>query len=102
MLNNKTLDNFGSFNDPLNSICSKEFVLNVLRFGSFLTIINNKRINSSVLFLSILENEKLRNCFIEITGAENPKDALLGLLEMYPSLVKSKNTKRVFKKSITN
>ena len=99
MLNDKILDNFVNYNDPLDNICNKEFILNVMKFGSYLSIINNKRINASVLFISILENSKLRDIFMEITGAENVRDALLGVMEIYPVLVKSKNTRRIFDKS---
>ena len=99
MINDKILDNFISYNDPLDNICTKEFILNVNKFGSFLSIVNNKRVNSSVLFLSILENSKLRDTFLEITGSETEMEAILGLLEMYPVLIKSKNTKRIFEKS---
>jgi len=99
MLNDKILDNFVNYNDPLDNICNKEFVINVMKFGAYLSIINNKRINASVLFISILENSKLRDIFMEITGAENVRDSLLGIMEIYPVLVKSKNTKRIFDKS---
>jgi len=99
MLNDKILDNIISGNDPLDNICNKEFVINVLKFGAYLSIVNNKRINASVLFMSILENSKLRDIFMEITGAETVRHALLQIMEIYPVLVKSKNTKRIFEKS---
>ena len=99
MLNDKILDNFISNNDPLDSICTKEFVENVLKFGAYLSMINNKRINSSVLFLTILENYRLRDIFVDITGAESERDAFLGVLQLYPVLIKSKNTRKLFEKS---
>lgn len=100
MLNEQTLENFVFQNNSLEQICSKEYVNGVLTFGSFLSILNSKRINPSTLFNSILENLELRELFIEITGSENTKEALLGLLQLYPALIKSKNTKKLFKKSI--
>ena len=99
MLNDKILDNFISNNDPLDSICTKECVENVLKFGAYLSMINNKRINSSVLFLTILENYRLRDIFVDITGAESERDAFLGVLQLYPVLIKSKNTRKLFEKS---
>lgn len=100
MLNEHTLENFVFQNNSLEQICSREYVNGVLVFGSFLSILNSKRINPSTLFNSILENLELRELFIEVTGSENTKDALLGLLQLYPALIKSKNTKKLFKKSI--
>jgi hypothetical protein len=100
MLNEKTLDNFIFQNNSLEQICTREYVSGVLAFGAYLSILNNKRINPSTLFTSVLENLELRELFIIITGAENTKEALLGLLQLYPALIKSKNTKKLFKKSI--
>ena len=100
MFNEKILDDFLSCNDPLRSICSKEYILNVYKFGSYLSIINNKKLNASALFVQILQDKKLRDLFVEVTESENMKVALLGLLQLYPILLKSKNTKRLFKKSI--
>jgi hypothetical protein len=38
--------------------------------------------------------------FVEVTHSDSVHEALLGLLQLYPPLLKSKNTKRLFKKSI--
>jgi hypothetical protein len=100
MINEKTLDNFVYQNNSLEMLCTYEYVNGVVIFGSYLSILNNKRINPFTLFNSILENLELRELFIEITGSENTKQALLGLLQLYPALIKSKNTKKLFKKSI--
>jgi hypothetical protein len=100
MFNGKILEDFLSHNNPLCQICTKEYILGVLKFGSFLSILKNKKINPSGLFTSILENKELREIFILMTNSENINEALLGLLQLYPSLLKSKNTKRLFKKSL--
>jgi len=100
MFNEKILDNFISRSDPLSQICTKEYIEGVFRFGSFLSIIKNKKINPSGLFVTILENKNFREIFIKVTHSENMHEAMLGLLQLYPSLVKSKNTKRIFKKSL--
>jgi len=100
MFNEKVLNDFNSRNDPLKQVCTKEYILGVMKFGSFLSIIYNKRLNPSAVFVTILENKDIRDMFIEITNSENMHEALLGLLQLYPPLLKSKNTKRLFKKSI--
>ena len=102
MFNEKVLDDFLSKNDPLKQICTKEYILGVYKFGSFLSILHNKRLNPSAVFTLILENREIRDLFVEVTFSENIKESLLGLLQLYPSLLKSKNTKRLFKKSITS
>ena len=100
MFNEKVLNDFNTRNDPLKQVCTKEYILGVMKFGSFLSIIHNKRLNPSAVFVTILENKDIRDVFIEITNSENMHEALLGLLQLYPPLLKSKNTKRLFKKSI--
>lgn len=100
MFNEKVLNDFNSRNDPLKQVCTKEYILGVFRFGSFLSIIHNKRLNPAAIFVTILENKEIRDLFIEVTNSENEHEALLGLLQLYPPLLKSKNTKRLFRKSI--
>ena len=100
MFNEKVLNDFNSRNDPLKQVCTKEYILGVFRFGSFLSILHNKRLNPAAIFVIILENKEIRDLFIEVTNSENAHEALLGLLQLYPPLLKSKNTKRLFRKSI--
>lgn len=101
MFNEKVLNDINSRNSPFKQICTKEYILDVLKFGSYLSILHNKRLNPSAIFVCILENKETRQLFIDITYSENIKEALLGLLQLYPPLLKSKNTKRLFKKSIS-
>lgn len=100
MFNEKVLNDFNSRNDPLKQVCTKEYILGVFRFGAFLSIVHNKRLNPSAIFVTILENKEIRDLFIDVTNSENMHEALLGLLQLYPPLLKSKNTKRLFRKSI--
>ena len=100
MLNKNTLESHSNENDPLYKLYSREYVKGMFKFGAFLTILNNKKINPAGLFTSILENYELRELFVFCTSSENMKEALLKLLHFYPPLLKSKNTKRLFKKSI--
>jgi hypothetical protein len=100
MFNERILNDFNSRNNPLSQICTKEYILGVFKFGSFLSILYNKKINPSALFVCVLENKEVRDLFVEITHSDSVHEALLGLLQLYPPLLKSKNTKRLFKKSI--
>lgn len=99
MLNERTLQKYMFQGNPLEQMCSKEYIEGVLMFGSFLSILNNKKINASGLFTSILQDLEMREIFIFMTGSQNTHDALLGLLQLYPNLIKSKNTKKLFNSS---
>lgn len=102
MLNDKVIINSLEQSDPIKQLLKKEIALNILCFGSFLTIINNKKINPVFVFTSVLENLQLRKLFVDITSTNSEKESLLSLLHFFPSLIKSKNTKRLFKKSLKN
>jgi hypothetical protein len=100
MINKNAFEDLFQKCDPLFQLTSKEYIIGVLKFGSYLSILNNKKLNASGIFVQILQDKKLRDMFVTITESENMKSALLGLLQLYPVLLKSKNTKRLFKKSI--
>ena len=93
---------FGSFisqTNPYHRLRSLEFLQCVLSFGSLLSMLYDKKINIAGMFILILENREIRNLFVEIVEVDSDYEALLGLLQLYPSLLKSKNAKRAFQKS---
>jgi hypothetical protein len=83
---------------PFDQIRSKEFVEGLLKAGSLISMIENKRINTTALFSLLLEKPEYQDFFTEITSSDNFKEALLSLLYSHPSLVKSKITKSVIRK----
>ena len=85
--------------NPYQRLRATEFLKSVLSFGSLFSMVLDKKINVSNLFILILENKEVRNLFVEVTETENDYESLLGLLQLYPSLLKSKNAKRAFHKS---
>lgn len=78
---------------PLDQLHSKEFIDGMLKAGSLIAMLENKKINVAALFTLLLEKESYQEFFTEITASETFKEALLSLLYLYPSLVKSKVTK---------
>jgi hypothetical protein len=83
---------------PLDQIYSREFVEGLLKCGSLISIIENKKLNTTMLFSLLLENPNYQDFFTEITSSENFKEAILSLLYIFPALVKSKITKSVIRK----
>jgi hypothetical protein len=100
MLNSKSIISIIQNNDPVEHALSKEFIYGLLKLGSYLSIINGRRINSSTLFMMILENSDIRYIFVELTGSSSEKEALTNILYMYPALLKSKNVKKTFQRSL--
>lgn len=102
MLNSKNITSIIENSNPVCHIASKEFIEGLLKLGSFLSITCNKKINSSTLFTMILENSDIRYIFVSLTGSNNEREALLSMLYMYPTLLKSKNVKKTFQRSLKN
>ena len=82
---------------PTELLNAKEFVIGLHKAGSLFSMLENKKINSTFLFLLLLEKQEYQEFFTEITASANFKDALLSLLFLYPTLVKSKFTKSAIK-----
>ena len=98
MVNNPLEELENSNVTPLDQIYSKEFIEGVLKAGSLISMLENKKINTTFLLSLLLENVNYQDFFTEITSSENFKDAILSLLYLYPALIKSKITKSVVRK----
>jgi hypothetical protein len=82
---------------PTELINAKEFVQGMHKAGSLFSMLENKKINSTFMFVLLLENKEYQDFFTEVTASASFKDALLSLLFFYPTLVKSKFTKSALK-----
>ena len=83
---------------PFSEIHSKEFVEGVLKAGSLISMIENKKINTTTFFSLLLENSDYQDFFAEITSSDSFKDAIMSLLYLNPNLIKSKITKSIIRK----
>jgi hypothetical protein len=84
--------------DPLDRIKINEFIEGLLKAGSLISMIEGKKINTTNLFLLLLEKKDYQDFFVEITATESFKEAVLMMLYLHPSLVKSKFTKSYIRK----
>lgn len=84
---------------PVEQMISKEFIDGMFKAGSLISILENKKLNTAALFALLLENKSYQDFFVEITSSENFRDALLSMLFLNPSLVKSKVTKTFTRKN---
>jgi hypothetical protein len=83
---------------PLDQLYSKEFIQGVMKAGSLISMLENKKVNNTLLLSLLLENPDYQEFFTEITSSENFKTSILSLLYLYPALIKSKITKSVVRK----
>jgi len=83
---------------PIDQICSQEFIENVYRAGSLISVIENKKLNFTNLFVLLLEKPEYRDLFVEITSSNSFRESLFMMMKLNPSLAKSKIVKSVVKK----
>lgn len=83
---------------PINKILSQDFIEGLNKAGAFFSMVENKKLNAVALFGLLLEDKSYQNFFVEITASENFRDAILSMLYLHPSIVKSKITKSVIRK----
>jgi len=83
---------------PTDRLFSAEFIDGLLKAGSLISMLENKKLNTTALFALLLEKKEYQKFFTEITSSENFKESILSLLYLTPSLVKSKITKSVIRK----
>ena len=98
MLQNNLAELENSNATPFDQIHSREFIEGVLKAGSFISMVENKKINTTTLFSMLLEKVDYQKFFTEITSSNSFKEAILSLLYLYPNLIKSKITKSVIRK----
>lgn len=83
---------------PYTFLHVKEYIDGLLKAGSLISMIENKKINTTTLFSLLIENPEYQKFFTEITSSDSFREAIMSLLYLNPSLVKSKITKSVIKK----
>lgn len=76
--------------NPIYQIEEKEFNDSLLKFGSLVSIIKNKRINQTMLMVELLGSEDYRNCFKKICGIDRNEVLFFNFILMFPVLCKSK------------
>jgi hypothetical protein len=86
-----------STTSPCERIASQQYIVGVIMFGSYLTMLHDRRINPSALLTLLFKHSELQEIFVSMTGCESFKESVFGLLQLYPVLIKSKNTKQLIK-----
>ena len=87
---------------PIVLLSEREYENSLMKFGSFLYLINNKNINPTFIFINLVKEEKLQKIFMEITGTNTLTEILQKLLTFYPNLIKSKMVKEQCIKIVKN
>ena len=79
--------------NPVYILSEKDLNSFVIKFGSLLFLLNNKNINPTFMFISLVKEESLQNIFIRMSGVPTIIEILKIILTCYPNLIKSKIVK---------
>lgn len=80
-------------NNPVVILNEKDFDIFLLKFGGLLFLLNNKNINPTLLFISLVRDENLQTIFKKMSGMGTLIEILKTILTYYPNLIKSKIVK---------
>jgi len=90
--------------NPIYILNEKDLNSFILKFGSLLFLLNNKNINPTFMFISLVRDECLQKVFIHISGIPTIIEILKIILTNYPNLIKSKivkdNSIKIIKKQL--
>jgi|GEM_PF-5801412 len=84
-------------NNPLYQIKQTEFDEALLKFGSLVSIINDKRINQTMFMIELLDSELHRECFKILSGIDETNVLFYNIIVRFPILCKSKIIKTKIK-----
>lgn len=84
------IEEFDATQDHVHTITDRELDMIILKMGSLLSILQNKKINQAKLLIALVQNERFRKCFLKIADLDNFQRLVRSLMEKYPSLCESK------------
>lgn len=89
---NDTIKNFeDNINDtPSNKMAENELDDIILKMGSFLSIISNKKINQAKLLITAVKNKYFKEIFQNITEIDNLQLLVRSIITRYPTVCRSK------------
>ena len=82
---------------PTSNLAREELEIELIKFGSFCSIIHNKKLNNVTIFSLIVKNKLYRKIFMELTDTDNEREAILLFLKFNNSLCRSKVVKEILK-----
>jgi len=88
--------------DPVKLLNDIEFDSLLLMFGSFVCMLNNKKINQIGVLSNLLDNKNLKDSFKLVTEIDNDTMLLYIFITKYPLLCRSKIIKTKIKQFIRN
>lgn len=83
-------EEFDSVQDHVHTITDRELDMIILKMGSLLSILQNKKTNQAKMLIELVNNERFRKCFLHIADLDSFQQLVRSLMEKYPTLCESK------------
>jgi len=75
---------------PVEHITERELDEVILKMGSFLSILQNKKANQAKLLICTIQDPIFQKCFLSIADIDNLSFLIHNIIRKYPTLCKSK------------
>ena len=76
--------------DHVQNITDRELDMIILKMGSLLSILQNKKTNQAKMLILLVKDERFRKCFLQIAELNSFQHLVRCLMEKYPTLCESK------------
>ena len=85
---------------PLINLARDEVEIELIKFGSFCSIIHNKKLNNVAIFSLIVKSNVYCKIFMNLTETESKRDSILLFLKYNSNLCRSKVVKEILKSQL--
>lgn len=75
---------------PADNLTERELDMGILKIGSFLSIISNRKCNQAKLLITVVQNKYFSEMCMRLTEIDNPQTLVESILLRYPTISKSK------------
>ena len=76
--------------NPLTEITNRELDLIILKMGSLLSIVSNKKNNQAKLLIATVKDKYFKEVFLRLSNIDNLQLLVTCILKRYPTVSKSK------------
>lgn len=85
---------------PLINLTKDEVEIELIKFGSFCSIIHNKKLNNVAIFSLLVKNNTYCRIFMNLTETDSKREAILLFLRFNNNLCRSKVVKEILKSGL--
>lgn len=76
--------------DHVQTITDRELDMIILKMGSLLSILHNKKTNQAKMLIMLVTNDRFRECFLKIAELDSFQHLVRSLMDKYPTLCESR------------